>query len=150
MATYSGLISSLPQNGVFVFGANTQGIHGGGAAKIAYQKFGAKYGYVGLMGSGPYSYGIITKDLRVKEQPSIPKGVIISQIITLYHVAKQNPHLYFYVAYTANSQNLNYYSWEEMAEMFYEACHYLNLIPQNIVFEDKFFDEMKRIDYFKN
>jgi len=43
---------------VFVFGSNEVGIHGGGAAKVAYQKHGARYGF----GVGPYgnSYAIPT------------------------------------------------------------------------------------------
>jgi hypothetical protein len=35
----------LPENNVvFVFGSNTEGRHGAGAAKVAKDKFGAKYG----------------------------------------------------------------------------------------------------------
>ena len=59
--TYKGLIRSLQPNQIFVFGSNTQGRHGLGAAKIALQKFGAKYGQAeGIQGQ---SYAIITKDL---------------------------------------------------------------------------------------
>jgi hypothetical protein len=34
-------ITELNANEVFVFGSNLSGIHGGGAAKLAYNKFGA-------------------------------------------------------------------------------------------------------------
>ena len=34
-------IDNLETNEIFVFGSNLQGFHGGGAAAIAYQKFGA-------------------------------------------------------------------------------------------------------------
>ncbi len=37
-------ITSLKEDEVFVFGSNLAGIHGGGAAKVAYQKFGAVMG----------------------------------------------------------------------------------------------------------
>ena len=44
-------ITSLKEDEVFVFGSNLAGIHGGGAAKVAYQKFGAVMGQgVGIQG----------------------------------------------------------------------------------------------------
>ena len=51
-------ITELESNEIFVFGSNLQGMHGGGAAYIAYRKFGAIMGQgVGLQGQ---SYGIPT------------------------------------------------------------------------------------------
>ena len=51
-------IIELKPGEIFVFGSNLQGMHGGGAARIAYQKFGAIMGQgVGLQGQ---SYGIPT------------------------------------------------------------------------------------------
>ena len=45
------LITSLGQNEVFCFGSNLEGKHFGGAAKTAYEKFGAQMGvYFGLTG----------------------------------------------------------------------------------------------------
>ena len=35
------MITELHSNEIFVFGSNLQGMHGGGAARIAHQKFGA-------------------------------------------------------------------------------------------------------------
>ena len=44
-------IDSLSQNEVFVFGSNLEGQHAGGAARIAYNKFGAEWGVgVGMTG----------------------------------------------------------------------------------------------------
>lgn len=44
-------IVSLRENEVFVFGSNLRGQHGGGAARVAYQKFGAEWGVgVGMTG----------------------------------------------------------------------------------------------------
>lgn len=52
-------ITELEPNQIFVFGSNLQGVHLGGAAKLAYEKFGAKIGVgVGLRGQ---SYAIPTK-----------------------------------------------------------------------------------------
>lgn len=51
-------VTQLESDEIFVFGSNLQGMHGGGAARIAYEKFGAQMGCgVGLTGS---SYAIPT------------------------------------------------------------------------------------------
>lgn len=54
-------------NHIFVFGSNTEGRHGKGAALTAIQKYGAIYGQAeGLQGR---SYAIITKELRPWKHP---------------------------------------------------------------------------------
>ena len=51
-------ITELAENEIFVFGSNLEGAHGGGAALLAYRKFGTIWGQgVGLQGQ---SYGIPT------------------------------------------------------------------------------------------
>ena len=56
--TTPDFIISLEPNEIFVFGSNLAGMHGGGAAYLAYRKFGAIMGQgVGLQGQ---SYGIPT------------------------------------------------------------------------------------------
>ena len=51
-------ISELKNNEIFVFGSNLQGAHGGGAARVALNNFGAVWGQgVGLQGQ---SYAIPT------------------------------------------------------------------------------------------
>ena len=129
MKTYSNQITSLKPNEIFVFGSNTEGRHGLGAAKWA-MKFGAKNGKAfGLQGQ---TYAIITKNLKSKSHPSVSKGIIISQIIGLYKYAEKHPELDFLVAYSTEP-NLNGYTPEQMADMF--KC---GSIPNNIVFEHKF------------
>ena len=50
-------ITELKDNEIFVFGSNLAGAHGGGAARLAYQRFGAVWGQgVGLQGQ---SYAIM-------------------------------------------------------------------------------------------
>ena len=45
------MITSLAENEIFVFGSNLAGAHGGGAARMAYRRFGAVWGIgVGLTG----------------------------------------------------------------------------------------------------
>lgn len=51
-------ISDLRENEIFVFGSNLAGMHAGGAARLAFRKFGAVWGQgVGLQGR---SYAIPT------------------------------------------------------------------------------------------
>ena len=51
-------ITKLQPDEIFVFGSNLAGMHGGGAARLAYQRFGAVWGQgVGLQGQ---SYAIPT------------------------------------------------------------------------------------------
>ena len=62
-------IQELKDNEVFVFGANLSSIHGGGAAKLAYEKFGAIWG--GRMGIQGKSYAIPTKSEGITRTLSI-------------------------------------------------------------------------------
>jgi hypothetical protein len=52
---------------IFVFGSNLAGIHGAGAAKVAYEKYGAEWGR-GECLSGT-SYAIPTKDNDIRTLP---------------------------------------------------------------------------------
>lgn len=133
MKTYKGLITKrqqIPDNGTFVFGSNTEGRHGKGAALVAFYHFGAVYGNP----SGPQgrSYAIVTKNLRAKVHPSIPQVYIEIQIKHLYTYARDHKDKLFYVAYGIG-KNLNAYSPQEMANMF--SCEE---IPENMVFNKEF------------
>lgn len=129
--TYVGFLKTLPTNGIFVFGSNTQGRHGKGAALHAITNFGAVYGQ--SKGRQGMSYAIITKDLTKKKHPSISKKEIIEQIKEFYEYASLNTELDFYVAYSGTSTNLNGYSNIDMSEMF--SYYY---IPKNVIFEEEF------------
>jgi len=133
MKTYKGLIlkrSDIPDNGIFVFGANTEGRHSKGAALVAYRHFDAEYR--NPQGPQGRSYAIITKDLRKKVHPSIPRFYIESEIRALYKFAERHTHLEFYIAY-GTGKNLNAYSPQEMADMFSKFP-----IPENVVFNEEF------------
>jgi len=57
-------INELKDNEIFCFGANLAGRHGAGAAKLAFDKFGAKWGQgVGLYGK---TYAIPTKNKKIE------------------------------------------------------------------------------------
>ena len=132
--TYSGKVTSLKPNQIFVFGSNPEGRHGAGAAKYAKDNFGAIYGQgEGLQGQ---SYALPTKDLRIKTDNSlrsISSEEITNNIRKLYEVAKQNPNKEFLVSDYSES-NLNGYTGQEMADMFIAA----GPIPSNIIFNQNF------------
>lgn len=134
MRTYKGIIEILPDNGIFVFGSNTQGRHGKGAALVARQKFGAIYGQ--SSGRQGRSYAIVTKDLSVYKHPSVSVENIKSQIAKLYRIALDNPLKDFYIAYSGKGFNLNGYSPLDMANMFKYSEN--TIIPSNIIFEEEF------------
>lgn len=80
-------ITELKADEVFVFGSNLAGMHGGGAAYVAFQKFGAVMGCgVGLRGQ---SYAI----------PTMQGGVetIKPYVDEFISFAKSRPDLFFYV-----------------------------------------------------
>ncbi len=94
--TYNGIerpnftpdyITELKADEVFVFGSNLAGMHGGGAAWVAYRQFGAVIGQgVGLQGQ---SYAI----------PTMRGGVeaIKPYVDEFIEFANQHPELFFYV-----------------------------------------------------
>ncbi len=88
------IIHVLPKNSIFVFGSNAQGKHGLGAAKIALNNFGAKYGQAkGLQGQ---SYAIITKkDYKVSKSSTLLE--IAKEISDFLLFAIDRPDLKFYV-----------------------------------------------------
>ena len=137
--TYTGRITKLDENGIFVFGSNTQGRHGKGAALTAKNMFKAVYGRAkGLQGQ---SYAIVTKDLTKPTHPSVTRESIEEQIAELYKYANENPGKEMYVAYAGSGVNLNGYSNEEMAQMFASSP-----IPNNIVFEAVFNELVKKYE----
>lgn len=106
---------------ILVFGSNTEGRHGKGAAKLALMEFGAVYGQAkGLQGR---SYAIITKDLS-KGPRSVSLESIKEQVDECLNFAFNNPNLLFIV--TPIGCGLAGFKYEEIAPMF-SRCKELNL-----------------------
>ena len=80
-------ITELKADEVFVFGSNLEGMHGGGAAWVAFQKFGAVLGCgVGLRGQ---SYAIPTMQGGVETiRPYVDEFIVF---------AREHAELFFYV-----------------------------------------------------
>jgi hypothetical protein len=109
-------ITHLEKNEVFVFGSNLAGAHGGGAALIAYRKFGAIWGQgVGLQGQ---SYGI----------PTMQGGVetIKPYVDEFIEFAKSRPDLTFLV--TRIGCGIAGFTDDDIAPLFFQARNMNNIV----------------------
>ena len=115
-------ISELKANEIFVFGSNLAGSHGGGAARLAYERFGAVWGQgVGLQGQ---SYGIPTMHGGVEAiKPYVDEFIAF---------AKQHPEQKFLV--TKIGCGIAGFYVEEIAPLFRDAIDVENIIlPRQFV-----------------
>ena len=125
-------IRSLQPNEIFVFGSNLSGIHGGGAALLAYERFKAKYGQgIGLQG---FSYAIPTKSEGIKRTLTIEE--IKPYVDEFIKFAQANKHLIFFV--TEIGCGLAGHIPEHIAPLFRTA-----LTINNIHLPQKFWDALK-------
>lgn len=104
---------------IFVFGSNEAGIHGGGAARDAYHRWGATYGQGnGRSGS---SYAIPTKD---KDFNPLPIKVIEAYVDDFIRYATHMKDEYFVI--TRVGCGLAGYNDQQIAPLFRgvpENCH---------------------------
>lgn len=109
-------ITELKPNEIFVFGSNLAGMHGGGAARIAMNKFGAIWGQgVGLQGQ---SYAI----------PTMQGGVetIKPYVDEFISFAKAHPEYVFLV--TKIGCGIAGFSIDEIAPLFTDAKKVKNIV----------------------
>ena len=115
-------ITELKPDEVFVFGSNLHGMHGGGAAYVAFRQFGAVMGCgVGLRGQ---SYAIPTMQGRVETiKPYVDEFIAF---------AKAHPELFFYV--TRIGCGIAGFKDKEIAPLFSEAVDVENIcLPEAFV-----------------
>ena len=115
-------ITELTDDEVFVFGSNLAGQHGGGAARIAYETFGAEWGVgVGLTGQ---SYAIPTMQGGVETiKPYVDEFIAF---------AKAHQELFFYV--TRIGCGIAGYRDRDIAPLFAEAVGVENIcLPESFV-----------------
>ena len=135
-------ISKLGPKDIFVFGSNTEGRHGLGAAKTAKDLFGA----VNRQPEGRQgqSYAIVTKNLTAGAQlngitfentgkRSVPIEYIGKGVQDMLQVAKLNPTYTFYVT-KIGTENAGY-SVAEMKGIFEKLK---NFIPDNVILPKEF------------
>ena len=109
-------ISELKENEIFVFGSNLAGAHGGGAARLAYNRFGAVWGEgVGLHGQ---TYAI----------PTMQGGVdtIKPYVDAFIRFAKEHPERMFLV--TRIGCGIAGFRDEEIAPLFADSIDVENII----------------------
>lgn len=113
-----GMITELGPGEIFVFGSNASGHHGAGAARTAYEKFGAVWGQGhGLQGQ---SYGIDTMS---------GLDTIRSEVLTFLEFAAGHPELRFLV--TKIGCGIAGFTPDQIAPLFADA-------PSNVELPDEF------------
>lgn len=115
-------ITELKPNEIFVFGSNLRGIHAGGAARIALQRFGAIMGQgIGLQGN---SYAVPTMQVGVE--------TIKPFVDDFISFAISRPDLTFYV--TKIGCGIAGFSSNEIAPLFAKAVDVDNIrLPREFV-----------------
>lgn len=111
-----GWITHLNENEVFVFGSNLGGMHGGGAARTAYENFGAVWGEgVGHFGK---TYAI----------PTMQGGVetIKPYVDQFIAYAAEHPELTFYV--TRIGCGIAGFRDDEIAPLFNDCRNMNNVV----------------------
>lgn len=123
-------INELDKYQIFVFGSNLAGVHGAGAAKLAYDKMWTKHG----VGYGSYidgktmsgSFAIPTKGLDIEVLPLNWIEYYVKHFIK--HAAARDMLTYLV---TEIGCGLAGYTPEQIAPMFKEAVKYENIhLPQ--------------------
>ena len=125
----SNQITHLEDDEIFVFGSNLEGMHGGGAALLAANKFGAKWGIgVGLTG-------------RCYAIPTMHGGVndIRSYVDDFINYAKKHSSLKFLV--TEIGCGIAGFKVEEIAPLFKDA-----MTVKNIYLPKRFWDVLKSMN----
>lgn len=109
------LIESLQPNEVFVFGSNVNGQHCSGAARTAYEHFGAVWGKgVGIQGSS-YAIPTMQGDLNILR-------LYVDDFIDY---ASTHPYLMFFV--TRIGCGIAGYRDNQIAPLFKNALQYKNI-----------------------
>jgi len=125
-------ISHLEDGEVFVFGSNESGIHGAGAAKLAFDKFGAVWG-IGVGHEGK-TYAIPTKDYNIK---TLDFEEINDYVKEFLIYAEKNSYFTFLV--TEIGCGLAGYDPKDIAPLF-------RGYPLNVILPKKFVDILRNHD----
>ena len=141
-------LAKLPDDGVFVFGSNTDGEHCGGAALVALKRFGAVTGQA----EGPQgqSYAIpameyteVEEDFsnrRLYQKVRVSPSELERSCGSFILYARSHPELRFYV--TKIGCGIAGWNVEEVAEIFASVLGSFLIpdpIPYNIIWPKEFF-----------
>jgi hypothetical protein len=120
-------VEYLEPNEIFVFGSNEAGIHGAGAARLAYERFGARLGQgFGLIGQ---SFALPTKDWSVG---TLELDVIEFYINRFEECVRINQHFKFMI--TRIGCGLAGYDAEDIAPLFKNFIELENVyLPEDFI-----------------
>ena len=127
-------IDKLRQNEIFVFGSNLNGWHGGGAALIAHERFGAKLGISeGFTGK---TYAIPTLDENMEKVSVEELAVSLSRFFV---EVKNHQEYVFYL--TKIGCGIAGWSVEEVRRIFWlvvDKFTYSGNLPNNLIIPKEF------------
>lgn len=124
-------IKKLKPEDIFVFGSNESGIHGAGAARLAYDQFEARLG----QGFGPsgQTFAIPTKDWDIKTLPLADIHGYVDRFIS-FAERKEYQNYRFFV--TQIGCGLAGYTPRQIAPMFKECLEMSNIwLPEPFLSE---------------
>lgn len=137
-------IEDLHPSEVFVFGSNANGEHIGGAANLAFQRFGAVWGVgEGLRGNS-YALPTLNRNMRRVSLVSLTYSFKL-----LFREVDANPEMVFLL--TKVGCGIAGYSPEEVASVFWSALQVfyegrwstrVGCLPENLVIPEAFYDYM--------
>ncbi len=137
-------IEDLHPSEVFVFGSNANGEHYGGAANLAFQRFGAVWGVgEGLRGN---SYALPTLDRNMRR---VTEGALCYSFKLLFREVDANPEMVFLL--TKVGCGLAGYAPWTVANIFWKAVvefyegrwsTRVGCLPENLVIPEMFYDRM--------
>ena len=137
-------IEKLKPGEIFVFGSNMNGAHMGGAAHIAYENFGAKWGESeGLTG---HSYAIPTLD---KNMEKVSEGALEASIDKFIGFVLNNRYLTFYLTKIGcgiagwDIEDVKRIFWKVIEENYKFNSEYS--IPINLIIPIEFYDRTLEI-----
>lgn len=122
-------ISELEPNEVFIFGSNENGNHYGGAARVAFDQFGAKWGTA--VGRSGQTYAIPTLD---RDMEKVEPEMLEIHLEDLAEYVRENPDLKFYL--TKIGCGIAGWSVEEVKKIFWRAFGYSQ--PKNLLIPKEF------------
>lgn len=123
-------ITELQPNEIFVFGSNENGNHMGGAARIAYEKFGAKWGVAS--GRTGQTYAIPTLD---RDMEKIEPEMLEIHLEDFIDYVRKYPTLTFYL--TKIGCGIAGWSVEEVKRIFWKVIGTKQL-PKNLTIPKEF------------
>ena len=130
-------IDTLADNEVFVFGSNRNGNHYGGAARIAYERFGAEWG-VGEGHTGQ-SYALPTLDENMER---VTEDELIDSFAKMLGYADDNRQLTFLV--TKVGCGIAGWDIEDVKRCFWKGAAAISPdpewrgIPSNVIIPEEF------------